>query len=208
MGLPAAPSDPVVIARSVFELSTPAIDEAMNAPAIDVGPNAIEENFGADLTVDPATYKANPDYSGGTLPGAPVFEIPGAWQFWGRYLQPADGQSGIVNGAWSPKGMLGFQVFQRHGRLYTTFADAGQDIGGSIGFASSKVVPQQLDAQGYVHSMFRINTEATQRRYWSWTLCGGDTREELQDPTTRQYKIRPVMYETSFVTAGSAGLVC
>src|SRR6187200_3180690 len=102
--------------------------------------------------------------------------------------------------------MLGLQVFQRHGRLYTTFGDAGQDIGGALGFASSKVVPQQLDATKYVHSMFRLNSESTQRRYWTWTLCGGQTREELQDPTTHEYKVRPVFYETSFATAGSSGL--
>jgi len=30
----------------------------------------------------------------------------------------------------------------------------------------------------------------------------GATREELQDPTTHQYKIRPVFYETSFTSAG------
>jgi hypothetical protein len=104
--------------------------------------------------------------------------------------------------------MLGLQVFQRHGRLYTSFGDSGQDIGGSIGFASSKVAPQALDSEKYVHSMFRLNTEATQRRYWTWTLCGGATREELQDPTTKQYKIRPIFYETSFEIGGQRRAVC
>jgi hypothetical protein len=209
MGLPvppndsAIPSDPAVVARSAIAVQLPFFDETANAPVFDVGSNAIEDNFSEDLVVDPATYTANPDYSSGNVPGAPKFEIPGQWQFWGRYLQRADGQSGIIDGKYTPKGLLGFQVFQRHGRLYTTFGDAGQDIGGSIGFASSRVVPQQLDSTKYVHSMFRINSEATERRYWTWTLCGGQTREELQDPTTREYKIRPVFYESSFATAAS-----
>ena len=130
-----------------------------------------------------------------------MFDIPGAWSFWGRYLQNADGQNGVVNGAWGVKGMLGFQLFQRHGRLYTTFGDSGQDVGGAIGFASLKVAPQQLDSTKYVHSMFRINSEASVRRYWTWTLCGGATPGELQDPTTHHYKIRPIFVETSFATS-------
>lgn len=195
------PKDPVVLARSAIAVLSPALEEPLLAPVIDVGSNAIEENFTENLVVNPATYVANPDYSGADIPGAPKFEIPGAWQFWGRYLQPADGQSGVVNGAWSPKGMLGLQVFQRHGRLYTSFGDGGQDVGGAIGFASSKVAPQQLDSTKYVHSMFRINSEATQRRYWTWSLCGAQTPEELQDPTTHAYKIRPIFNESAFATA-------
>jgi hypothetical protein len=193
------PSDPVVIARSAIAVQLPFFDETKNAPVFDVGPNAIEENFANDLVVDPNTYTVNPDYQGGAnAAGAPMVDIPGAWSFWGRYLQNADGQNGIVNGAWSVKGMLGFQLFQRHGRLYTTFGDSGQDVGGAIGFASLKVTPQQLDSTKYVHSMFRINSEASTRRYWTWTMCGGATPGELQDPTTHHYKIRPIFVETSF----------
>jgi hypothetical protein len=178
-------------------------DETLNAPVFDVGSNGIEDNFTNDLVVDASTYNSNPDYKGQQAALAPLFDIPGAWSFWGRLMALPDGQSGVVNGAWSAKGNLALQVFQRHGRLYTTFGDAGQDVGGAIGFASSKVVPQQLDATKYVHSMFRLNSESTQRRYWTWTLCGASTRDELQDPTTHQYKIRPIFYETSFATDGT-----
>ncbi len=196
---PTIPSDPAVIARSAIAVQVPSADATVNAPVIDVGPNALEENFANDLVVDPSTYTVNPDYaSDATAGGAPLFSIPGAWQFWGRYLQQVDGQTGLVNGLWSPTGMLGIQVFQAHGRLYTTFGDGGQDVGGAISFASLQTTPQQMDSTNYIHSMFRINTEASKRRYWTWTLCGGATAAELQDPTTHQYVIHPIFVETSF----------
>jgi hypothetical protein len=202
IGLPAPASDPVVIARSALLSVIPSADENTNAPVIDVGPNAIEDDFVNDLVVDPATYTTNPDYAGGSAASsAPMFSIPGAWQFWARYIQLGDGQTGVINGQYNPQGSLGLQVFQRHGRLYTTFGDGGQDVGGSIAFASSKVTPQPLDATKYIHSLFRINSEGTQRRYWTWTLCGGASPGELQDPATHVYKIRPVFYESSFAAA-------
>jgi hypothetical protein len=43
MGLPAPAVDPVVIARSAFEVTTPPVEEAALAPVIDV--NGIEDNF-------------------------------------------------------------------------------------------------------------------------------------------------------------------
>ena len=198
------PADPAVIARSAIQVQMPFFDESQNAPVIDTGSNAVEDNFANDLVVDPNTYVSNPDHanSSATADGAPRFDIPGAWSFWGRYIQKPDGQALSA----TAKGSLGLQVYQRHGRLYTTFGDAGQDVGGAFSFASLKTVPQQLDSTKYVHSMFRINSEATVRRYWTWTLCGGPTREELQDPNTHQYKIRPIFYETSFIGGGSSGL--
>jgi hypothetical protein len=193
------PSDPAVIARSAILVQLPFFDETAHAPVFDVGTNSDEDNFTNDLVVDPNTYVVNPDYANAAVAaGAPLARIPGAWEFWGRYIQQVDGQSGVVNGAWDPKGMLGFQIFQRHGRLYTLFGDGGQDVGGSVAFASLKTAPQQLDPTKYVHSMFRINSESTGRRYWTWTLCGGATPDELQDPATHEYKIRPIFVETSF----------
>jgi hypothetical protein len=84
------------------------------------------------------------------------------------------------------------QVWQRHGRLYTTFADQYQDVFGAMYFASTKTVPQQLDTTKYVHSFFRIDSGASQRRYWHWFICGGDTREELVDPSTHIPRTFPV----------------
>jgi hypothetical protein len=196
------------VARSAIAVQVPFFDETTNAPVFDVGPNAIEDNFTNDLIVDPKTIRQNPDYSPEAY-AAPLVDIPGQWSFWGRYLQHADGQTTtLLNGltSYTTTNYTGLQIFQRHGRLYTVFGDAGQDIGGAIGFSSLKTQPQQLDATKYVHSMFRINSEATQRRYWTWTLCGGATREELQDPVTHQYKVRPIFYETSEVGDAPGGL--
>jgi hypothetical protein len=193
------PSDPVVIARSAVAVQLPYSDESANAPIIDNGPNSVEDDFQTELTVNPSTYTVNPDYAGAaTAAGAPMGTIPGAWQFWGRYLQQADGQTGVVNNAWSPVGMDGLQIFEHNGRMYTLFGDAGEDVGGAIGFASLKVAPQQLDNTKYIHSMFRINSEATDRRYWTWSLCGAATQAQLQNPTTHMYNVRPIFVETTF----------
>jgi hypothetical protein len=198
------PSDPVAIARSAIAVQLPFFDESFNAPVFDVGPNSVVDDFPNDLVAAPTTIRRNPDYPLDSN-AAPLVDIPGEWSFWGRYMQHADGEeTQRVNGTevYPSSNYNGFQVFQRHGRLYTTFGDAGQDIGGSMAFASLKTAPQELDATKYVHSMFRVNSEATHRRYWTWTLCGGATRAELQDPVTRQYRVRPIFYETSFDAGG------
>jgi hypothetical protein len=199
------PSDPKVIARSAIAVQMPFFDEVTNAPILDKGVNAVEDNFPNDLVVDPNTYTVNPDYAGSELAAsAPMAEIPGAWKIWGRYLQQVDTQTAIVNGVWSPVGMQGLQVFQQHGRLYTTFGDGGQDVGGAISIASLKTAPLQMDPTKYIHAMFRVNSESSGRRYWTWTLCGGQTAAELQDPTTHEYKIHPVFLETSFDAGATA----
>jgi hypothetical protein len=74
------PSDPKVIARSAIAVQMPFFDEATNAPILDKGVNAVEDNFPNDLVVDPKTYTVNPDYAGSELAAsAPMTEIPGAW---------------------------------------------------------------------------------------------------------------------------------
>jgi len=200
----ALPSDPVVIARSAIAVQVPGVDEAVKAPTIDVS-NAVVDDFSTDLVVAASSITTNPDYGPGPAL-APLATIPGAWQFWGRYMQNADGEGTVVqNGAtvYQPNNFHGFQVFQKHGRLYTLFGDAGQDVGGTMSFASLKNLPLQLDDTKYVHSMWRVNSDASHRRYWTWAICGGATREELVNTTTHVPLIRPIITENAFTPGGS-----
>ncbi len=199
----AQPGDIGVIARSAVAVQVPGVDEASDAPTIDVS-NAVTDDFLNDLVVAPSSITTNPDYGPNPLL-APLATIPGAWQFWGRYMQYADGEGTVTQGGatvYQPNGFKGFQVFQQHGRLYTLFGDAGQDVGGTMSFASLKNLPLQLDDTKYVHSMWRVNSDASHRRYWTWAICGGATQAELVNTTTHVPVIRPIITETTFGPGG------
>jgi len=178
------PADPVVIARSALTVVRPALDEAANGPVFDVGSNAVFDDFSTDAVM--TTFKKSSRGEGAGLTSDGQF---GDWFFWMMGVQPALPAAGSTESGDNPKGV---QVWQRHGRLYTTFGDWGQDILGSVYFASTKSAPQELDATKYTHSIFRVNSGATGRRYWHWIMCGGATRDELVDPVTHIPRIRPV----------------
>jgi hypothetical protein len=180
------PKDPVVIARSAISLTLPAADETINAPIFDVGSNAVFDDFGVDLIVDPNTTAHNSEFSD-PFTINPIAKIPGKWIFWGASMQPADGQSGRTNN------QHGFQALQRHGRLYTSFGDQWAGVMASLSFSSLETLPQQLDTEKYVHSFFRVNSDSTPRRYWHWMICGDDSREKLVNTTTREPTFRPMM---------------
>ena len=181
---PVIPADPAVLARSVVRVSRPAFDEAQNAPVIDVGPNAVFDDFATDGVMTSLRRETRPEGAGLVSGGA-----FGNWYFWMIGLQPANAAGGGLENGDDPKGV---QFWRRHGRLYGTKADFGQEIWGHAQFASLQTLPQELDAQKYVHSFFRVDSGATQRRYWTWMLCGGATREELVDVATRIPKGRAV----------------
>jgi hypothetical protein len=181
---PVMPADPAVIARSVIRLTRPAADEAQNAPVFDVGPNATFDDFDADGVMTSLRRETRPEGAGLVSGGA-----FGNWFFWMIGLQPASNGSGGLENGDDPKGV---QFWRRHGRLYGTKADFGQEIWGHSQFASTQTLPHELDAQKYVHSFFRVDSGASQRRYWTWMMCGGATREELVDVATRIPKGRAV----------------
>jgi len=189
------PKDPNVIARSAITLSLPATDEAVNAPIFDVGANSTFDDFSNDLVVNNVTNN-NELVGPGNEWFAPLATIPGKWAFWGNNIQHVDGES-------RQTGTLGAQIFQRYGRLYQTSGDAVQCCMSSILFSSLQTVPQQLDTTKYVHSFFRVNSDATTRRYWVWLMCGAATRDELVDPTTHMPVFHPVMDPGDFDAMGT-----
>jgi hypothetical protein len=180
-----APADPQVLARSAITVPRPAADEAQNGPIFDVGSNALFDDFATDGVMSTLRAEARSQGAGHAVGGA--FK---EWYFWTMRVQPA-----LINGSTDWEGSTnpkGAQVWQRHGRLYTSFGDMAQDVMGGVYFASTKTQPQQLDTAKYVHSMFRVDSGATNRRYWHWLMCGADTRAELADPATGIPRIRPV----------------
>jgi hypothetical protein len=179
-----APADPQVIARSAIVITRPAADESENAPIFDVGPNSVFEDFASDGIM--TSLKQETRSQGAGLAVSGKFND---WYFWTMRVQPAFDQNNNWEGSTNPKAV---QVWQRHGRLYTTFADMAQDVMGGVYFASTKSMPQQLDTSQYVHSMFRIDSGASNRRYWHWLMCGANTAEELVDPATHIPRILPI----------------
>ena len=179
------PADSVVIARSAIAVVQPAADEAQNGPVFDVGTNAVFDDFTNEGIL--TSLKAGSRNGGGAIASEGSF---GDWFFWTNGVQPALNANGTCcEGDTNPKGV---QAWQRHGRLYTTIGDFGQDVMSEIYFASTKTRPQQLDTTKYVHSMFRVNIDSTSRRYWHWMICGGATRDELVDPATGIPRGRPI----------------
>lgn len=179
------PADPVVIARSAITVSRPAADEAVNAPIFDVGPNSVFDDFSTDGIMTSLDKEVRNE--GGGLVSGGTF---GDWFFWTVSIQPALRSDGTC--CESGKNPKAAQIWRRHGRLYDTLADASQDVFAGIYFTSTKTRPQQLDASQYVHSFFRVDSGATNRRYWHWMMCGADTVAELVNPTTGIPLARPV----------------
>jgi hypothetical protein len=162
----------------------PAADEAVNAPIFDVGPNSTFDDFATDATM--TTLHTETRSEGAGLVSGGQF---GDWYFWTIGVQPALNAMNQPENGNNPKGV---QVWRRHGRLYTTFGDWGQDVLGGVYFAATNTQPQQLDTTQYVHSFFRLDSGASQRRYWHWLMCGATTRDELAHPTTGVPRGRPV----------------
>lgn len=188
------PADPLVIARSAITVTRPAADEALNGPIFDVGSNATFDDFGSDAIM--TSFARETRSEGAGLVSGGQF---GDWFFWTVAVQQALTGSGSIEDGNNPKGV---QVWRRHGRLYTTFGDWGQDVLGAVYFASAKTQPQQLDTTKYVHSFFRVNSGASQRRYWHWFMCGAATRDELADPLTHTPRGRPVAQPFFYAPGG------
>jgi hypothetical protein len=179
------PADPVVIARSALQVTRPAADEALNGPIFDLGENAVFDDFATDGIMTSLTQGQR-----GLGYGFGVSGKFNDWFFWTMRVQPAfKPNSTEIEDPTNPKAV---QVWQRHGRLYTEFGDMAQDVMGGVYFASTKTLPLQLDTSQYVHSMFRVDSGATGRRYWHWLMCGAETRDELVDPATHIPRIQPV----------------
>ena len=180
----AIPADPVVIARSAITVIKPAADEQTNAPNFDIGANAIVDEFATDGVMHTLVTGTRGEGAGLATEG----EF-GNWFFWTSAVQQALTLTGTEETGADPKGV---QIWRRHGRLYTTFADRVQCCMSTISFVSTKTRPQQLDTTKYVHSFFRVDSAATARRYWFWMMCGGATRDELVDPATGIPRGRPI----------------
>lgn len=193
-----APADPLVLARSAIVVSRPAADEAANAPIFDVGFNSHWDDFGTDAVMTTLDRSREVRQEGaGHVSGGPFDD----WFFWTIGVQPALTPSGSLENGVNPRGA---QVWKRHGRLYTTIGDFGQDIWAGIYFSSLAAAPHRLDPtpDRYVHSFFRVDSAASQRRYWQWTMCGGATVGELVDPATNVPRGRPVGQPFFFDPAG------
>lgn len=210
MGLPVPgsdttiPADPVVIARSAIAVRMPFFDESTNAPIFDVGSNAFFDDFSDDYTIPPTAMGYNSEFHG-PFAISPAATIPGKWAFWGQKIQHAD--QDLQGGSRNPGGInpyltnnyIGLQIFQRHGRLYTTFGDWNEDNPGALEFSSLRNLPLQLDNTKYAHSFFRVNSDASQRRYWTWVICGAASRDQLVDMNTHMPLIHPVITQYGIV---------
>ncbi len=184
---------PVVIARSAVRVVTPFADEGVNAPIIDVGPNAVFDDFSTDAIASFGRI-ANRSFGGSDAIAGPF----GNWYFWGASAQSAQGQS-----ASDPP--LGVQVWRRHGRLNITLADWAQDVFAAVHFsslASRPVALETTDAAHYSHSFFRVDSGATGRRYWHWMMCGAGDVNTLVDPATNVPRIRPLLRSDFFIANG------
>lgn len=71
------------------------------------------------------------------------------------------------------------QFFVDRGRLHYVIADWAQDI-----FATNIAYPRrpaQVDDTDYVHATWEVASNATQRRYWWFFLCGAENPGETMD---------------------------
>ena len=189
-------ANPVVLARSAISVTRPATDEMSNAPVIDIGPNSFIDDFSTDAIMTSFHPGARPE-NGSGLSSEGQF---GNEYFWMIHVQPS-----VTDPVGAPGNISGAQVWRRHGRLYSTFGDNGQDIFAGLYFSPTTVQPEKLDSTLYVHSSFRVNSGATERRYWHWIMCGGATPDVLANSSTGIPYGRPVGTPFFMLTGGVAG---
>ena len=170
----------------------PFADEAINAPVLDFGFNSVFDDFQRDGIATSFTRIPTRSFGGSDA-------MEGAfndWYFWGSSAQAAQGQK-------DADAPLGVQIWQRHGRLNITMADWAQDVFASTHFVSLKSGTQSLDSDLYVHSFFRVDSGATNRRYWHWMMCGGENADAMIDPATKiprvRHLLRPGFYDVGGV---------
>jgi PKD repeat protein len=204
------PSDPPIIAQSALSLQVPFFDEAVNAKIFDVGANALFDKFDKEIAFNPASV-TKVSQSDGSLPGfsfgPPVTTTSGAtapasYQFWYINMNKADSTNALTGAATNTNASV--QAFEHSGRLYDDIADGGQDVSGSLSFVPLTTGPMHLDANNvqYVHSEFRVNSESTMRRYWTWTMCGASTPSVLMDANNNPL-IHPIVYASTLMTGGN-----
>jgi hypothetical protein len=216
LGMPVAagdatfPSDPPIIAQSALTLQVPFFDEAVNARVFDVGTNAVYDKFENEIPFSPSTV-SQISQNGVSIPsflfGPPVTTTSGAtaqasYQFWSINMNKADSTDALTGAATNPNASV--QAFEHTGRLYDDIADAGEDVSGTLSFVPLTTGPLHLDPNNvqYVHSEFRVNSEATPRRYWTWTICGAATPSALMDANNNPL-IHPIVYESSLIGGGN-----
>jgi hypothetical protein len=204
------PSDPPIIAQSALTLQVPFFDETVNAPVFDVGSNALYDKFQSEIPFNPASVTQISQNSV-SIPsfffGPPVTTTSGAtaqasYQFWSINMNKADGTDALTGAVTNANSSV--QAFEHIGRLYDDIADAGQDVSGTLSFVPLTTGPLHLDPNNvkYVHSEFRVNSEATPRRYWTWTICGAAAAATLMDANNNP-KIHPIVYESTLVPGGN-----
>jgi hypothetical protein len=204
------PSDPGIIAQSALTLQVPFFDESVNAVVFDKGNNALYDKFQSEIPFVPSSV-TQVSQNGLSAPsfffGPAVTTTSGAtaqasYQFWSVNMNPADATDALTGAATNTNASV--QAFEHDGRLYDAIADGGQDVSGTLSFVPLTTGPLQLDPSNvkYVHSEFRINSEATPRRYWTWTMCGAAAPSTLMDANNNPL-VHPVVYESTIVPGGN-----
>jgi fibronectin type 3 domain-containing protein len=162
---PAAPNPPKVLARAAVTISP------LSSPP--AAPTAFFDDF-ADPT---DTFKALP---------VPKWTYP-------RYT--GAGQLVLQNSKWTvygngftcctattPMNGTGYaDAYIEGGALHTTLGDWAQGV-----FSEITMIPRKaahLNATNYLHVTYEVNSFATNRRYWVFTLCGSSTAGQTMDST-------------------------
>ncbi len=209
-GDPTFPSDPAIIAQSALTLQVPFFDESVNAVVFDKGNNALYDKFQSEIPFVPSSV-STVSGNGISVPafyfGPSVTTTSGAtaqasYQFWSINMNPADSVDALTGAVTNKNASV--QAFEHDGRLYDDIADGGQDVSGTLSFTPMTTGPLQLDPNNvkYVHSEFRVNSEATPRRYWTWTMCGASTPSALMDGNNNPL-VHPIVYESSLLPGGN-----
>lgn len=105
------------------------------------------------------------------------------------------------------------QVYVAKGELHTVMADEGQDVMGSNVIYPKRPVQIPNDDNSFLHVTFETQTDATQRRYWWFHLCGAETAGQTYvgtalPPTTAIVALPFFMNPASGPTISMAGWNC
>jgi fibronectin type 3 domain-containing protein len=160
---PAAPNPPKVLARAAITISPLASPPAAPAAFFDDFSNA-NDTFKA-LPVPNWTY---PRYTGA---GQLVLQNS-KWTVYGNGFTCCT--------ATTPNNGTGYaDAYLDNGALHTTLGDWAQGVFSEITMIPRK--PAHINATNYLHVTYEVNSFATNRRYWVFTLCGSATSGQTMD---------------------------
>lgn len=189
----AAPNPPKVLARAAITISP-----LSSSPAT---PSAFFDDFSNANDTFKALPIPNWKYPRYTNAGQLVLQNS-KWTVYGNGFTCCSATTGNIGTGFA-------DAFIDNGALRTTLGDWAQGV-----FSEVSMIPRKaahLNSTNYLHVTYEVNSFATNRRYWIFSLCGSSTPGETMDSNgviKEQIVHSTFFYDSTGMSPSTAGWNC